>query len=241
MKKLLVMSSLAVAVSLAACNKPSSSTSSAKLATDDAKAAYSIGYMTAKSMSAQVPALDTKSYAAGFKDAYTKKDPAIKEADMKTVLMAFEAKVRKEAEDKQKKDAAEAVTKGATYLAENAKKAGVTTTASGLQYQVIKEGTGAKPVATDTVKVHYEGKLVDGTVFDSSIKRGEPVSFPLNQVIAGWTEGVQLMTVGSKYKFVIPANLAYGEQGGGPIPANSVLTFEVELLEINPASAPAAK
>jgi FKBP-type peptidyl-prolyl cis-trans isomerase len=105
-----------------------------------------------------------------------------------------------------------------------------------LQYQVIKEGTGAKPVATDTVKVHYEGKLVDGTVFDSSIKRGEPVSFPLNQVIAGWTEGVQLMTVGSKYKFVIPANLAYGEQGGGPIPANSVLTFEVELLEINPAA-----
>ena len=155
--------------------------------------------------------------------------------------MAFEAKVRKEAEDKQKKDAAEAVTKGATYLAENAKKAGVTTTASGLQYQVIKEGTGAKPVATDTVKVHYEGKLVDGTVFDSSIKRGEPVSFPLNQVIAGWTEGVQLMTVGSKYKFVIPANLAYGEQGGGPIPANSVLTFEVELLEINPAPTPAAK
>ena len=241
MKKLLVMSSLAVAVSLAACNKPSSSTSSVKLATDDAKAAYSIGYMTAKSMSAQVPALDTKSYAAGFKDAYAKKAPAIKEADMKTVLMAFEAKVRKEAEDKQKKDAAEAVTKGATYLAENAKKAGVTTTASGLQYQVIKEGTGAKPVATDTVKVHYEGKLVDGTVFDSSIKRGEPVSFPLNQVIAGWTEGVQLMTVGSKYKFVIPANLAYGEQGGGPIPANSVLTFEVELLEINPAPTPAAK
>ena len=241
MKKLLVMSSLAVAVSLAACNKPSSSTSSVKLATDDAKAAYSIGYMTAKSMSAQVPALDTKSYAAGFKDAYAKKDPAIKEADMKTVLMAFEAKVRKEAEDKQKKDAAEAVTKGATYLAENAKKAGVTTTASGLQYQVIKEGTGAKPVATDTVKVHYEGKLVDGTVFDSSIKRGEPVSFPLNQVIAGWTEGVQLMTVGSKYKIVIPANLAYGEQGGGPIPANSVLTFEVELLEINPAPTPAAK
>lgn len=228
------MSSLALAVSLTACNKPSSS--STKLATDDAKAAYSIGYMTAKSMSAQVPALDTKSYAAGFKDAYAKKDPAIKEEDMKTVLMAFEAKVRKEAEDKQKKDAAEAVTKGAAYLAENAKKAGVITTASGLQYQVIKEGTGAKPVATDTVKVHYEGKLVDGTVFDSSIKRGEPVSFPLNQVIAGWTEGVQLMTVGSKYKFVIPANLAYGEQGGGPIPANSVLTFEVELLEINPAA-----
>jgi FKBP-type peptidyl-prolyl cis-trans isomerase FklB len=241
MKKLFVISSLAVAVSLVACNKPT--TPATKLATDDAKAAYSIGYMTAKSMSAQVPSLEIKSYVAGFKDAYAKKDPAIKEEDMKTVLMAFEVKVRKEAEEKQKKDAAEAVTKGATYLADNAKKAGVKTTASGLQYEVIKEGAGAKPVATDTVKVHYEGKLVNGTVFDSSIKRGEPVSFPLNQVIAGWTEGLQLMTVGSKYKFVIPANLAYGEQGGGPIPANSVLTFEVELLEINPVAAetPAAK
>ncbi len=234
MKKLYVMSAVALAVSLAACNKPTSSTT--KLETDDAKAAYSIGYMTAKSMSAQVPSLEIKSYVAGFKDAYAKKDPAIKEEDMKTVLMAFEAKVRKELEDKQKKDAAEAVTKGATYLADNAKKEGVKTTASGLQYQVIKEGTGAKPTATDTVKVHYEGKLIDGTVFDSSLKRGEPVSFPLNQVIAGWTEGLQLMTVGSKYKFVIPANLAYGEQGGGPIPPNSVLTFEVELLEINPAA-----
>ena len=230
MKKLFVMSSLALAVSLTACNKPSSS--STKLATDDAKAAYSIGYMTAKSMSAQVPTLDTKSYAAGFKDAYTKKDPAIKEEDMKTILMAYEQKIRKEMEEKQKKAASEAVSKGAAYLAENAKKPNVKTTASGLQYEVIKEGTGAKPTATSTVKVHYEGKLIDGTVFDSSIKRGEPVSFPLNQVIPGWTEGVQLMSVGSKYRFVIPANIAYGEQGGGPIPPNSVLTFEVELLEI---------
>jgi FKBP-type peptidyl-prolyl cis-trans isomerase len=230
MKKLWVMTTLSAAVMLAACNKPADSAK--KLETEDAKAAYSIGYMTAKSMSAQVPSLETKSYIAGFKDAYAKKDPAIKEEDMKTVLMAFEAKIRKEAEDKQKKDAAEAVTKGAAFLAENGKKAGVTTTASGLQYEVIKQGTGAKPTATDTVKVHYEGKLLDGTVFDSSIKRGEPVTFPLNQVIAGWTEGVQLMAIGSKYKFVIPANLAYGEQGGGPIPPNSVLTFEVELLEI---------
>lgn len=122
--------------------------------------------------------------------------------------------------------------KAAAFLAENAKKAGVKTTASGLQYEVITEGKGARPKATDQVKVHYEGKLVDGTVFDSSVKRGEPVTFPLNQVIPGWTEGVQLMTVGSKYRLVIPAALGYGEQGAGPIPPNAVLVFEVELLDI---------
>lgn len=225
---------LALTLALAACKKDAQP-SSAKLDSEDAKAAYSIGYMTAKSMSAQLPSLQVESYQAGFKDAYAKKPGTITEEEMKTVLMAFETKMKKEAEEKQKKAAAEAVSKGAAYLAENAKKAGVTTTASGLQYEVLKEGSGAKPKATDTVKVHYEGKLVDGTVFDSSIKRGEPVSFPLNQVIPGWTEGVQLMSVGSKYRFVIPANLAYGENGGGPIPPNSVLTFEVELLEINPA------
>lgn len=230
MNKLLLVSSISAAFVLAACDGPKPPPK--KLESEDAKAAYSIGYMTAKSMSAQVPNLDAKSYNKGFQDAYAKKDPSIKEEDMKTILMAYEQKIRKEMEEKQKKAAADAVSKGAAYLAENAKKPNVKTTASGLQYEVIKEGTGAKPTATSTVKVHYEGKLVDGTVFDSSIKRGEPVSFPLNQVIPGWTEGVQLMSVGSKYRFVIPANIAYGEQGGGPIPPNSVLTFEVELLEI---------
>lgn len=230
MNKLLLVSSISAAFVLAACDGPKPPPK--KLESEDAKAAYSIGYMTAKSMSAQVPNLDAKSYNKGFQDAYAKKDPSIKEEDMKTILMAYEQKIRKEMEEKQQKAAADAVSKGAAYLAENAKKPNVKTTASGLQYEVIKEGTGAKPTATSTVKVHYEGKLVDGTVFDSSIKRGEPVSFPLNQVIPGWTEGVQLMSVGSKYRFVIPANIAYGEQGGGPIPPNSVLTFEVELLEI---------
>lgn len=230
MNKLLLASSVSIAFVLAACDGPKPPPK--KLESEDAKAAYSIGYMTAKSMSAQVPNLDAKSYNKGFQDAYAKKEPTIKEEDMKTILMAYEQKIRKEMEEKQQKAAAEAVSKGAAYLAENAKKPNVKTTASGLQYEVIKEGTGAKPTATSTVKVHYEGKLVDGTVFDSSIKRGEPVSFPLNQVIPGWTEGLQLMSVGSKYRFVIPANIAYGEQGGGPIPPNSVLTFEVELLEI---------
>lgn len=122
---------------------------------------------------------------------------------------------------------------GEKFLAENAKREGVQTTASGLQYEVLESTLGQKPKATDTVKVHYEGTLIDGTVFDSSYKRGEPISFGLNQVIKGWTEGVQLMSVGSKYKFFIPYQLAYGERGaGGSIPPYAALIFTVELLGI---------
>ncbi len=125
------------------------------------------------------------------------------------------------------------IEKGEKYLAENAKKEGVKTTASGLQYKVLKEGEGKTPKATDTVQVHYRGTLLDGTEFDSSIKRGEPAEFPLNRVIKGWTEGVQLMKEGSKYQFVIPPQLAYGDRGaGGPIGPNETLIFEVELLKI---------
>jgi FKBP-type peptidyl-prolyl cis-trans isomerase len=122
---------------------------------------------------------------------------------------------------------------GKAFLEENGKKEGVTTTASGLQYKVIKAGTGARPKATDTVNVHYKGTFLDGKTFDSSYDRGQPISFPLNRVIPGWTEGVQLMPVGSTYEFYIPSNLAYGEAGaGGAIPPNSTLIFVVELLKI---------
>lgn len=122
---------------------------------------------------------------------------------------------------------------GEKYLAENAKKENVKVTASGLQYEVIKEGEGKKPKATDTVLVHYEGFLTDGTVFDSSVQRGEPISFPLNQVIKGWTEGLQLMSEGSKYRLYIPYQLAYGEQGaGGSIPPYSALIFDVQLIKV---------
>jgi FKBP-type peptidyl-prolyl cis-trans isomerase len=124
--------------------------------------------------------------------------------------------------------------KGKAYLEENAKKEGVKTTASGLQYKVLKEGEGKTPKASDTVSVHYRGTLLDGTEFDSSIKRGQPAEFPLDRVIKGWTEGVQLMKEGSKYQFVIPPQLAYGERGtpGGPIGPNATLIFEVELLKV---------
>ena len=150
------------------------------------------------------------------------------------------AQIRKEyIERRQAEQAAEAAVAGESnlvvgqkFLAENATKEGVQTTASGLQYKVITMGDGAKPVATDTVKVHYRGTLLDGTEFDSSYARNEPISFGLNRVIAGWTEGVQLMPIGSKFMFYIAPDLAYGEGGGGPIPPNSTLIFEVELLDI---------
>ncbi|MCQ2217504.1 MAG: FKBP-type peptidyl-prolyl cis-trans isomerase [Paludibacteraceae bacterium] len=122
--------------------------------------------------------------------------------------------------------------KNEEYLSANKKKDGVVVTESGLQYKVINEGTGAKPKSDDVVKVHYTGRLTDGTVFDSSVERGTPAEFPVNQVIPGWTEALQLMSVGSKYELTIPAKLGYGERPAGPIPANSILLFEVELLDI---------
>ena len=123
---------------------------------------------------------------------------------------------------------------GSAFMLENSSKEGVVTTASGLQYKVLQEGTGAvHPTSVSKVTVHYEGKLLDGTVFDSSVARGKPISFGLNQVIKGWTEGVQLMTVGEKVRFFIPADLAYGERAAGPIPPGSTLVFDVELLAID--------
>ena len=131
------------------------------------------------------------------------------------------------------KASTQAKDEGEKFLTENGKRAGVKTTASGLQYEVLEASLGQKPKASDTVKVHYEGTLIDGTVFDSSYRRGEPISFPLNGVIKGWTEGLQLMPVGSKFKFFIPYQLAYGERGaGGSIPPYAALIFTVELLGI---------
>ncbi|CAI3792313.1 putative FKBP-type peptidyl-prolyl cis-trans isomerase FkpA [Rheinheimera sp. MM224] len=123
--------------------------------------------------------------------------------------------------------------KGSAFLAENSKKEGVTTTASGLQYEVLQSGNGeSHPTASSTVRVHYHGTLTDGTVFDSSVERGETISFPLNRVIPGWTEGVQLMKVGDKFRFYIPSNLGYGNRSAGKIPAGSTLIFDVELFEV---------
>ncbi len=152
--------------------------------------------------------------------------------EIQQIAQQGEEVLRAKQQEMAQKAAQDNIEAGAAYLEENAKKDGVTTTESGLQYEVLEEGEGASPAAEDIVKVHYRGTLLDGTEFDSSYKRDEPAQFPLNQVIPGWTEGVQLMKEGAKYRFHIPSDLAYGERATGSITPNSTLIFDVELLEI---------
>jgi FKBP-type peptidyl-prolyl cis-trans isomerase FklB len=184
-----------------------------------------------KSMGAE--SLNIDYFAQAIKDVLNDSELKISMADSQKIVQKFfqeqEAKQRAAMAETGKKLKAE----GEAYLAENAKKGGVITTASGLQYTVLKEGTGKSPKATDTVVCHYEGFLTNGTVFDSSIQRGEPAAFPLNGVIAGWTEGLQLMKEGGKNRFFIPYHLAYGEAGAaGSIPPYAALIFDVELIEV---------
>ncbi|QUB63160.1 FKBP-type peptidyl-prolyl cis-trans isomerase [Prevotella melaninogenica] len=177
--------------------------------------------------------LNIDDFAQAIKDVISGSELKVDNAEAQTLVQNF----FQEQEAKQQAAAAEAgkVAKaaGEAFLAENGKKDGVVTLPSGLQYQVLKEGNGKKPSATDQVVCHYEGTLIDGTVFDSSYKRNQPATFGLNQVIAGWTEGVQLMQEGAKYRFFIPYNLAYGERGAGAqIPPFAALVFDVELIEV---------
>jgi FKBP-type peptidyl-prolyl cis-trans isomerase len=193
----------------------------------DADTSYSFGMILALEFGLNQLKLDYDydELILGFKDAVegnTARFPP--EEATEKIQAAFSAVVERMQEENKQKEA--------EYLAQNGARSGVITTESGLQYEVITEGTGARPAAEDMVEVHYEGTLLDGTVFDSSYERGEPVKFPLNQVIRGWIEGIPLMTTGSTYRFVIPAALAYGEQGNGSIPPNSALIFKVELLSI---------
>jgi FKBP-type peptidyl-prolyl cis-trans isomerase len=177
--------------------------------------------------------LDFAQVIAAISDVSSGKKPALELEEYHKNMQAFQQKVQEASRAAADKAAQENVKAGKAFLEENKAKEGVQVTASGLQYKVLKEGSGKKPVSTDKVKVHYTGKLIDGNVFDSSVQRGEPAVFGVTQVIPGWVEGLQLMSVGSKYEFVIPSELAYGERGaGGAIPPCAVLVFEVELLEI---------
>ena len=199
------------------------------------RVSYFYGADVARSFRDNGVEVDLDIFFQGLKDTLEKKPTKYTQEELDTAMNQFAQAMMA----KTQKDQAEAGTKnaeeGEKFLAENSKRKGVTTTPSGLQYEVIKAGDGAKPSATDTVSVHYHGTLVNGKVFDSSVQRGEPVSFPVNGVIPGWTEALQLMTVGSKWKLFIPAKLAYGERGAGQdIGPNSTLVFEVELLKIEP-------
>lgn len=190
----------------------------------------SIGHQL-KQMGAET--LNIDDFAQAVKDVIAGAKQQVSDSEAQTLVSNFFA----EQEKKQQAAAAEkgkvARKAGEEYLAENAKKDGVVTLPSGLQYKVLRQGDGKKPNATDTVVCHYEGMLVDGTLFDSSLQRGEPATFPLNGVIAGWTEGLQYMQEGAKYRFFIPYNLAYGERGAGAsIPPYSALIFDVELIKV---------
>lgn len=157
----------------------------------------------------------------------------LSEEEKNTIMAVWQQEMQAKKQAQMQQEGLQAREEGKLFLTANRNQEGVKETESGLQYKVIQEGAGVKPMATDTVNVHYHGKLINGNVFDSSVERGEPISFPLNQVIQGWTEGLQLMTVGSKYTFFIPADLAYGDSPVGTIPAGSTLVFDVELLGVN--------
>ncbi|WP_201529050.1 MULTISPECIES: FKBP-type peptidyl-prolyl cis-trans isomerase [Psychrobacter] len=196
------------------------------------KVGYSLGFMMAEGNKDAVQDLNLDTFEKGFRDGYEGKDSALTQEQMEEVLIAYQKEQEEKMIEDMQAQGEENTTKGAAFLAENAKKEGVKTTASGLQYKVITAGTGKMPKATDIVEVNYEGKLLDGTVFDSSYERGEPIEFPLNQVITGWTEGLQLMKEGGKYELYIPSDLAYGEAGNAGIEPNSTLIFTVELLKV---------
>ncbi len=180
-------------------------------------------------------ALDKELIVGGFVDSIEGK-AVIEKEEIQALLMNLDATMKEKQQAAAVAASEASLAEGAKFLEDNAKKEGVQVTESGIQYSVLTAGEGDKPAATDTVKVHYKGTFLNGETFDSSYKRGEPAVFPLNRVIKGWTEGVQLMPVGAKYKFTIPSDLAYGPNGNPPsIPGNSVLQFEIELLEIQKA------
>ena len=203
-----------------------------ELNTDEQKLGYIIGMDIGKSLREQGTTVDLDSLIDAISATYKGEDLAMTAEEAAAIRQEYVQKRQTAQKAESAATGASNLAEGQKFLADNKGKEGVQTTASGLQYKVLTMGDGAKPAATDTVKVHYRGTLLDGTEFDSSYARNEPISFALNRVIAGWTEGVQLMPIGSKFEFYIAPELGYGEGGGGPIPPNSTLIFEVELLDI---------
>jgi FKBP-type peptidyl-prolyl cis-trans isomerase FklB len=205
-------------------------------AEDREKLGYSIGYQVGSDFRRQGLEIDPELVVKGVLDAMAGSEPLMTPGEMRQTLTELKQQAAAAAKQQREEQAAKNLEEGKAFLAENAGKEGVTTLPSGLQYQVLDEGEGNPPAATDTVTVHYRGTLIDGSEFDSSYGRGEPATFPVDGVIPGWTEGLQLMRPGAKYRLFIPADLAYGERGGGPkIGPNSALVFEVELLSVQPA------
>ncbi|MCF7220252.1 FKBP-type peptidyl-prolyl cis-trans isomerase [Marilutibacter chinensis] len=206
---------------------------------DKAQASYMIGMEIGKSLEPMKDEIDTEVLFKAVRDSLDGKPPLLSEEQVQQVASRFGEHMAKKMEAEREAEAKKNAEAGRQFLALNGKKEGVKTTGSGLQYEVISEGSGPKPKAEDVVRVHYKGTLLDGSTFDDSTARGEPAVFPLGQVVPGWREGLTLMPVGSKYRFWIPGELGYGEMGtpGGPIGPNATLVFEVELLGIEEPTA----
>lgn len=224
---------------LMACNPQSADQAGSDDAKDFAPSgqaqefSYAVGVDVARSLAQVEDQVDPDAFAAGFRAAHAGNELAMTDEQMTAVKTAVSESLQEQQQAQASADAEEAAATGQAFREANAGKDGVTVTDSGLQYEVLEPADGPTPSASDTVTVHYEGTLTDGTVFDSSYERGDPATFPLSGVIPGWTEGVQLMPVGSKYRFVVPPDLAYGQRGAGSrIGPNETLVFEVELLEI---------
>lgn len=203
--------------------------SEVQLSTDETRVSYGIGRQLGGQLRDNPPpGVSLEAILVGLTDAFRGHESRVSEEELNASFKVIRDIMQAEQQAKAEAAAGE----GKAYLAENAKRAEITITASGLQYEVLSTGEGAKPAGDSTVRVHYHGTLTDGTVFDSSYNRGEPAEFPVNGVIAGWTEALQLMPAGSKWRVHVPSELAYGAQGVGSIPPHSVLVFDVELLEV---------
>lgn len=206
-----------------------------ELKTDDQKVSYGMGLVLGERMSNDLPDLQMEQFLQGIRDGNEGGDkPRMSREEIQAALQSYQKKMQAEQMAKMEKQAKENKAAGEAFLKKNGARDEVKTTDSGLQYEVIKQGDGPKPTADDQVKVHYTGTLINGDVFDSSRERGQPVTFGLSQVIPGWTEGLQLMNEGSRYKLYIPAKLAYGPGGNRTIGPNETLIFDVELLKVNP-------
>jgi FKBP-type peptidyl-prolyl cis-trans isomerase len=219
---------------LVACGaKDSSSQRLTELKDEDQRAAYAIGMNIAESLSRTGVELDIDAVVQGLRDGSSQSDSLMTRTEIVQTLQSFQSRAQQAMMEKQQQEADKNLTEGEAFLAENAERDDVHVTDSGLQYMVLEKGDGESPEAGDTVLVHYHGTLIDGTVFDSSRDRGEPVTFRVDGVISGWTEALQMMHVGDRWRLFIPPDLAYGERSPGPqIPPNATLIFDVELLGI---------